>query len=771
MKLSIAWIFDHIDANIRSIDVADVVRRLNKSTAEIERVHTLALDLDSLHPVCLQRREGHSCFVRLIDDAKGSEIALPPRADLAIGNCTLAKKTEAGYVWASYQDWGGSRDAYLPALALEHLSDWKLSIEAHDTIFEVDNKSITNRPDLWGHRGFAREIAALFNLPLKPLDMLVCPTHIIEGDTDVDATKDTPWSLHMQPQLGASRLAIAYVPTVAALPSQVALAARLARIDMRCINSLVDITNYVMCDIGHPMHAFDAQKLGTHTLYLRAANMHESVQTLDGIERTLALSDIVITDGHTPISIAGVMGGLHTSVTHNTTSLLLEAGNFNATGIRRTAERLKLRTEASARFEKSLDSDQAAVALARYIHIARQYGLSDLTSLSILSVGQSTKPHVIEITHQFIESKLGVRLSSERVIELLHSLEFQVTCHDGLYVIRVPSFRSTKDITIPEDIVEEVGRLYGYDAIKPELPCMQLEPQKLRSMMQLRKIKQYLAYAHDMYELYSYALYDESFLRTIAYVPESTLAVQDPVSENWRQLVTSLIPNLSKAVLQNIPDRDTVRVFEWGRVWKRADDVTESKRLAGIIFDKQKRIDFYAGKAIIEDMLRICGLSVTWQSVSHPSDPWYEPYETARLVSNGAVVGYVGMMNPVFAQKCGDGIGWVFELDGDWLLSANPSIQKYVPIAKFPESVRDVSVLIGRDKTVDFLQHAIAAVDPRIVSVTVIDFFEKEEWGNQRSVSLRYVVRNDIKTLTKQEVDEISDSVNQILIQHGGTIR
>ncbi len=771
MKLSIAWIFDHIDAPWRSIDITDLVTRFNKTTAEIESVYSVSVDLTSIHAARVLRREHGLMHVEIIHALQVAQVALPHRTDLADGQWALVVQTDGTYRWALAIDCGGQRDFYMPVLQVDASSDWKTQIECDDYILTVDNKSITNRPDLWGHRGFAREIATILDLPLKSLDTFLASISVSLHERSYQGSNAQPWSVNREATNACSALAVGSIEKIAMQSSSVAMATRLARVDMRPINAVVDITNYVMYDIGQPMHAFDAHTLQSKTIAVRMAREKESLQILDRATIQLTAHDIVIVDGTRPISLAGIMGGLDTGITAATQAIVIEAGTFDATTIRHSAERHKLRTEASARFEKSLDSAQPVYALKRFVSLAHQIGLVMEDPKLITVVGHPAKTVTLSVAHTFIESRLGVSLVPAFVIHTLEKLAFGVTVHDGIYTIQVPTFRATKDITIAEDIVEEIGRFYGYDKIAPELPLMQLKPHDLTPIMRLRALKKYLAYAHQMTELYSYALYDESFLTQIHYTPRDTLNVQDPVSANWQCLVTSLIPHLSKAVAHNATTQDQLRFFEWGRTWQYDGQVTETKKLAGIIFNKRTAIDFYQGKIILEDMLRMLGLSVSWRQVTHPVDPWYTPYTTAELMYNEQSVGYVGIVPTQYMASVSEGHALVFELDGSFLIDTPAPVKRFVPSSKFPEVCRDVSVLIARQHSVTSLQECITQIDPRVICVTLVDFFEKEEWIDKRSLSFRYILADTTKTMTTAEVDAISEQIVYKLTALGGSIR
>ncbi|GAG03324.1 unnamed protein product, partial [marine sediment metagenome] len=271
---------------------------------------------------------------------------------LEVGQWYLITQLDSNYAWASIQDVGGTRDSLMPEILVERasLANWKNQFEQEDYIIHVDNKSITHRPDMWGHRGFAREIAALLNLPLKPLRDFLAIAEIEPYDYQSPIQSETQsWAFEIEKNSGCTRFAAHYIPHIEYKPSSLWMAHRLARIDARAIDAIVDTTNYVMFDIGQPMHAFDADKLADKTLIARKAHQGELVYTLDNQKIELHKDDIVIANKDKPVALAGIMGDLHSSVTMFTKSILLESACFDATTIRRTSERHKIRTEACAR--------------------------------------------------------------------------------------------------------------------------------------------------------------------------------------------------------------------------------------------------------------------------------------------------------------------------------------------------------------------------------------------------------------------------------------
>jgi phenylalanyl-tRNA synthetase beta chain len=768
MKISIAWVFDHIDTrsisgNWQSIDMIDLINRFNQTTAEIEHYQKIFVPVDTLRLAQVQAYDNTSCSVR---DETGTVHALPMRTGIEIGAWYLITVNPT---WATLADVGGSRDTILPALMMQEstAAGWKKQFEQTDYIITVDNKSITHRPDMWCHRGFAREIAALLNLPLKPLKDFLAPAEVKTYKTQSVRDETDPWFFAIQAN-NCSRFAVHHIDAITYAPSLLWMAHRLARVDAKAIDAIVDTTNYVMFDIGQPMHAFDADTLIDDKLLVRTAHAGEQLITLDGQKIEFTSKDLVVADGQQPVALAGIMGSLHSSVTMTTKSVMLESACFDATTIRHNAARHKIRTEASARFEKSLDPNQNIYAIKRFLALLKDSVFVQRQEAIIISLGDLAVPQSIEISHALIEQKLGVSIAPTFVVDTLRKLDFEVTQVGDVYRITIPTFRGTKDIGIKEDIVEEVGRYFGYAQIPSVLPTIQTKPTELHATTRLYAIKQFFAYSCHMRELYNYALFDESFLRSIEWQPTDTLRVLDPVSENWQRLVTSLIPHLFKSIAQNAAEHDLLRFFEFGRVWQSE---IEEKKLAGIMFDKKNSIDFYDAKKSIDQLYSILRLPIAWLKIDKPHEPWFAPYQTASLVHDGKQIGMVGKVNPAFLSKITEGDAFIFELDGNFLLHGTSRVQKYQPISKFPDVLRDVSLFMPLQTQVTDILKTLERIDERIVSVTLIDFFERAEWHDKKALAFRFIIRNQHKTMTKEEVDIIWHKVLNVLEAQGGVIR
>ncbi len=772
MKVSIAWIFDHIDADLQKIDIPALIQKINETTAEIEGSRTIKTDLSCL---ALGQFKKGTVFIPEWNE----RAAVSKRTDAQEGSWYLMAKDDDGYRWATSIDLGGSKEMLLPAIHEgEKLADgsWKKSFEISDTIFTIDNKSITHRPDLWGHRGFAREVAAILDLPLKPLDDFVAHKKIVPHEHKTAAGKNSPFSMMVDTD-DCKRFAGLSVSKMAHAPSLLWMVTRLSRVDSRSIDALVDFTNYVMLDIGQPMHAFDADKLSSKSIGVRKARNKEKLELLD--DQTIELSDhdIVITDGDHPISLAGIMGGKSSAISPQTTALFLESANFDAATIRRSSFAHKLRSEASARFEKGLDPNQNTTGIERFLKLLDDAAIAYIAADEIESIGALAQPTELTITHCFIESRLGTSLAPEFVIETLRKIGFEIRedKKEGekslLYRIVVPPFRALKDIGIKEDIVEEVGRFYGWGNITPELPSKTTQPTPLHAITQTRRIKRLLSYGLAMQELYLYAFFDESFLRELDWDPAETLRVKDPVSENWHRLVTTLIPNMLKAVSENCAAYDELKFYEWARVWHGTSyQESEKKSLAGIWYSKKKNVDFYQGKADLQTLFQMMGLKVEWQPVS-PDAPWYDAAQTAHIMANGTSIGTAGMADRMFLKNIADGDAFIFELDAAFLESYKKPLVRYQAASKFPAIERDVSVLVPLSLTVAHIQQFICDTSDTIKTVELVDMFQKKEWKSERALTFRYRLQDKTKTMTKAEAEKISAQVIKEIESAGGSIR
>lgn len=547
------------------------------------------------------------------------------------------------------------------------------------------------------------------------------------------------------------------------------MANRLLRVDSRPINALVDATNYVMFDIGQPMHAFDAAAFPDKKLVAKQADEGQKLTLLDDQVIMLTKHATVISNGKKPLTLAGIMGGVESGVTQKTAGIIIEAGHFNATAVRTTAAHYKLRTEASTRFEKSIDPQQTTKALQRFLHIIEKNMISYEVRDPIVCLGNDSELQTIDVAHHVIEKKLGIKVTHEFVLKTLQALGFDVhmKSDSAVYRVTVPSFRSN-ECTIPEDIVEEVGRFYGLERIPHELPLLPLAPSNNDAIEKCYTIKQLLSYK-GMREVRNYALYDEEFLKVLQWHPQKSLELKNPISENMARLVTSLVPNLFKNVYTNAAQEDILNFFEWNKIWP--EKLQEITSLAGVFFDGKKSVDFYQKKDCLKDLFSTLALEVSWVKAHEKLAPWYHPYKTAFIVYQDLVLGTAGCVNPGFIANFLTGDAFIFELNADALLTIPHKQIYYKPLPKYQDTWRDISMLLPASVTVQQLKDIIQQSTATIFKVELIDFFQKEEWVDKRSVTLRFFIRDEHKTLSTADIEDVYSNVLRKLRPLGIEVR
>jgi len=775
MKILLSWLLDYIDCSMTELDIHNIIHLFNIRTAEIESFNRVSLPLTSWYVG--QITSVHDTKIDFWCPERGETIVMPGRKDGFIGKWYLAILENGSWRWVLLSDLDTEREGIMPAVHVDDKDQkggWRRGLTEIDYVFDVDNKSINHRPDLWGHYGIAQEIAAFLNKQLKPIDAVLHHHPVISYNQSSKDISKEGISVEIQNQNGCSRFAAVKCEKTRYQDCSIQMAIRLALVGAKPMNAMVDLTNYVMFDIGHPMHVFDATSFADNVMIVRQALKGEKLQLLDGQDVKLESVDIVVADKNKAISLAGIMGGSDSGYHQRTEHIVLEAAGFDAATIRKTAQRLKLRSEASMRFEKDLDPMQNIVVLQRFLYLAKQVGVLPFdTQFPIISVGKNIEPKVCKLSHEFIKVRLGMEIEPEFIIKSLKKLCFH-TLYDTTthtYEVTVPTNRATKDINIAEDIVEEIIRSFGFENIIPQMPMRAMAPFELDRVFNIRKIKEHLAYGLHMHEVREYMMYDASFVSKLAVDLIPAVHVKSPLSENWTMLVTSLIPHLVKAIENNNVDHDHLRFFELNRTWnKDLQSISEHKVLAGIIYDK-KSLDFYTCKSELSTLFDMLGISVNYQKPQKAVHPWYDLHQVAELVYQDKVIGTAGMISYAWMHKVVDGHAFIFEIDGEFLENLKPATMKFKPWSKYQDVSYDISLFVPFAVTSDKLYHAIKNAHKNVIEVKIIDFFEKPEWQDHRAVTVRYTMSDQQKTMTKSDIDEIVASVAAALKEYNVEIR
>jgi len=627
-----------------------------------------------------------------------------------------------------------------------------------DNIIEIDNKSITHRPDLWGHHGMAREVAAILR---RPLAEPVPRGRIPEGPAAIGVAIE---DFDLCPRYSAL-----VFEGVTVRPSPLWLQYRLQSIGLNPINNIVDVTNYVMAEIAQPMHAFDADKLAGRTIFIRRARQGETVVALNEESYTLAGSSLVIADASGAVAIAGVIGGLPTGITAGTTRLVLESANFQAAGIRRTSSQMKLRTDASMRFEKAQDPVNTVRGLARAVE------LLELVSPGIRLTGGLADswrplpaPDPIPLPLDWLERKLGRTVDTADVRDILTALEFGVTeTAPRVFLVTVPSWRATKDISIKDDLVEEVGRMVGYDTITPTPPAFPSTVPPANPDNIFHHEIRALASAQGFTEARNYSFVSEQTARAFEMDPDAHLRVTNPISSEQGLLRISLVPGIWKNVVDNSRHFDSFRLFEIGyEIHKRPDRLPdEIPHLAGALY--QRDGDGQAGllecKRLAECILPGVEVSpVAARSFEHPA-------RSAELLFAGQVVGRLFEMHP---EKV-SGRAAVVDLDLAVVRGLRGDTRRFRPLRRFPSSGFDLSVVTD-------LRELAAAIEKRLVALAGGDLesiqFLRQYSGpplaeGKKSVSFHVSVCSPERTLSSEDVAAIRNRIIDGMREAGYELR
>ena len=627
-----------------------------------------------------------------------------------------------------------------------------------DGVIEIDNKSITHRPDLWGHHGMAREVAAITG------KRLLDPVNLEKVPADDAAVKVSIEDFELCPRYSALVFA-----NVTVKPSPLWLQHRLEVIGLNPINNIVDVTNYVMAELAQPMHAFDADKLRGNTIFVRPAKAGEQVYALNGETYEVGPSNLVIADASGPVALAGVIGGMESAISDTTTRIVLESANFNAASIRKTSAALKLRTDASMRFEKSQDPGNTVRALARAVE------LLELVSPGIALVGgladsgrELAAPPPIELPLAWLYRKLGRELETEEVIRILKSLEFGVSeVRPGVLSVTVPSWRATKDISIKDDLVEEVGRIIGYDSITPAPPMVpSVVPPRNEEREFHHQVREFMT-TQGFTEVYNYSFVSEEMAAEFGFDVDAHLRIANPIASDQTLLRTSLLPGIRKNLLENSKHFESFRLFEIGReIHKREGGLPEEvPHLVAALYSRNDGVgNLFELKRVAEGLMP--GVEVR----AVEARPFEHPARVAGLCWQGVELGRLFEFHPSMVET---GRAAVLDIDLATLFANRPQQKRYRPLRRFPTSAFDLSVIADARKPAGDIQKRMAQLAGEfLVSVEFLMKYAGPPLPEgYKSVSFRLTVGAPDRTLSSDDVAQIRARVIEGLRSSGYELR
>lgn len=785
MFLSMNWISDFVDFS--GLDKVELIHRFSLSTAEVENeIFFKGSDISGIVVAEIKSVENHPDSKKLhllkVDAGDGEltdvvcgapnvRVGLKTafaKVGARIGDIEIAPRALAGFtsngMCCSEKEIGISEDNSGIMEITDDVAngtDIKDVYQIDDIIFEVDNKSLTNRPDLWGHYGIAREFAALAGRELKPLEM----ADLSEYDSleKVDMKIEDPL---------CQRYSCLQVDNITTNISPVNMRIRLYYCGMRAINFLADLTNYLMLEMGQPMHAFDSRKV--EKIRIKRFDTPFVFQTLDGVERNIDENTLMICNGDTPVAIAGIMGGLDSEIVEDTTTLTLESATFNAVSVRKSTVRLAHRTDASMRYEKCLDPEMTVPAIARFVKLMTDVD-GGVQVVSALTDEYAFKYDTVELDFDknFINRYTGIEIENDTIVKTLTSLGFDVSLENDNFKVVVPSWRATKDVTIKADIVEEITRIYGYDNFDIHTANSPLYPVRADVEKTVEdEVKDILVKRFSLHELHSYvwAYYDE--YKALGIEVEDNVKLVNATNPNIETIRKSIIPTQLCQVKTNTQYSSDFGVFEIGRIIDGVNEnnlCNEKKMLAVTLFSKTKSTQELYFE--LRDMLAVITDDIKHKTLSYSAITAEHSYQHPRnlnaVICDGEVIGEIGIVHPVVSKKIDKKANIVYaEIDIEKYAALACGSIVYEEPSKYPEMEIDLSFV--SDKFEPIAKAIEKAKCSLIKKADVVDTYSDE---TGKSITTRITFSHPERTLTREEVMAVADGIIAALEEKGITLK
>ncbi|HEA6080756.1 TPA: phenylalanine--tRNA ligase subunit beta [Staphylococcus aureus] len=640
-----------------------------------------------------------------------------------------------------------------------------------DQVMEFD--LTPNRADALSMIGTAYEVAALYNTKMtKP--------ETTSNELELSANDELTVTIENEDKVPYYSARVVHNVTIE--PSPIWMQARLIKAGIRPINNVVDISNYVLLEYGQPLHMFDQDAIGSQQIVVRQANEGEKMTTLDDTERELLTSDIVITNGQTPIALAGVMGGDFSEVKEHTSNIVIEGAIFDSVSIRHTSRRLNLRSESSSRFEKGIATEFVDEAVDRACYLLQTYANGKVLKDRVSSgeLGAFITP--IDITADKINRTIGFDLSQNDIVTIFNQLGFDTEINDDVITVQVPSRR--KDITIKEDLIEEVARIYGYDDIPSTLPVFEkvTSGQLTDRQYKTRMVKEVLEGA-GLDQAITYSLVSKEDATAFAMQQRQTIDLLMPMSEAHASLRQSLLPHLIEAASYNVARKNKdVKLFEIGNVFfanGEGELPDQVEYLSGILTGdyvvnqwqgKKETVDFYLAKGVVYRVAEKLNLEFSYRRADIDG---LHPGRTAEILLENKVVGFIGELHPTLAADNDLKRTYVFELNFDALMAVSVGYINYQPIPRFPGMSRDIALEVNQNIPAADLLSTIHAHGGNILKDTLVfDVYQGEHLEKgKKSIAIRLNYLDTEETLTDERVSKVQAEIEEALIEQGAVIR
>ncbi|HCZ7534556.1 TPA: phenylalanine--tRNA ligase subunit beta [Staphylococcus aureus] len=640
-----------------------------------------------------------------------------------------------------------------------------------DQVMEFD--LTPNRADALSMIGTAYEVAALYNTKMtKP--------ETTSNELELSANDELTVTIENEDKVPYYSARVVHDVTIE--PSPIWMQARLIKAGIRPINNVVDISNYVLLEYGQPLHMFDQDAIGSQQIVVRQANEGEKMTTLDDTERELLTSDIVITNGQTPIALAGVMGGDFSEVKEHTSNIVIEGAIFDPVSIRHTSRRLNLRSESSSRFEKGIATEFVDEAVDRACYLLQTYANGKVLKDRVSSGELSAFITPIDITADKINRTIGFDLSQNDIVTIFNQLGFDTEINDDVITVQVPSRR--KDITIKEDLIEEVARIYGYDDIPSTLPVFEkvTSGQLTDRQYKTRMVKEVLEGA-GLDQAITYSLVSKEDATAFAMQQRQTIDLLMPMSEAHASLRQSLLPHLIEAASYNVARKNKdVKLFEIGNVFfanGEGELPDQVEYLSGILTGdyvvnqwqgKKETVDFYLAKGVVDRVSEKLNLEFSYRRADIDG---LHPGRTAEILLENKVVGFIGELHPTLAADNDLKRTYVFELNFDALMAVSVGYINYQPIPRFPGMSRDIALEVNQNIPAADLLSTIHAHGGNILKDTLVfDVYQGEHLEKgKKSIAIRLNYLDTEETLTDERVSKVQAEIEAALIEQGAVIR
>ncbi len=781
MYISMNWIKDFV--NLDGIEPEELMKKFNLTTAEIEGYEHKGQETTGVIFAKIEKVENHpnSDHLHILAVNTGTEVlqivcgapnvrenmvvCLAPIGSKVAGHkMTKAKLAgvESFGMCCSEEELGiGSDNSGIMDITFPVTlgADIKTVFPMDDIVFEVDNKSLTNRPDLWGHYGLAREFAAMFNRELKPLDVVSLVEYNNLPKLNINVNSENCF-----------RYSSLAVDNVTRKVSNQQMKIRLNYCGMRDINLLTDLANYIMLELGQPMHTFD--KNVVKGINVNTATKGTKLLTLEGEEHDIPEGSTVICDSNNkPVAIAGIKGGKLSGITDDTNSLLLESACFDSKAIRITSTKIGLKTDASQRYEKSLDPEMTTLAIARFVKLLQEQDNGVKVVSSLTDVYTKKYPECeIDITADFVSKRIGVNVTNDDITNILTKLGFVVDLKNDMLKVKVPSYRATKDISLREDLVEEIARSYGYDNIKPEPISMEVKSiEQNEAHNNEYQTKYILAEKYGMNEVHSYLWNFVDFNKSVGIEQKSYVSLVDDSNAGQSGIRSLLAPTLLKFMEENRNSYSDIQIFEIGRVVAGLDDsnlAIEEPHLSICLASQtlsNEKLYFSLKEVLMDIAQNIYGKQISIGKIDALPN-YMHPVNSTNIYAENKNIGYFGVLHPSVKLAIDKRFNIaVLELNTNELLQAQNYKNKIKKVSKFQDVNIDYSFLVPKTTKYAEIENHLNNFRAKLIwTYKLTDIYESKELGDYASWTFKFNICALDKTLSAKDIEIF----NMRLLQH-----